>query len=85
VDGLQVSFFSDADEVLTTPKADLMFIPRENPRALFIRQPDQTSLTPRTSKSTTDVRDIAMPVQGNGESGKPSTLHEISTSLQSPF
>jgi hypothetical protein len=52
---------------------------------LFIRQPDQTSLTPRTSKSTTDVRDIAMPVQENGESGKPSTLHETSTSLQSPF
>jgi len=66
-----VSFFSDADEVLTTPKADLMFIPQENPRALFIRQSDQTSLTPRTSKSTTDVRDIAMPVQGNGESGPP--------------
>ncbi|CAM6065991.1 unnamed protein product [Sphagnum tenellum] len=70
-DSPKVSFFSDADEVLTTPKADLMFIPRENPRALFIRQPDQTSLTPRTSKSTTDVRDIAMPVQGNGESGPP--------------
>ncbi len=80
-----MSFFSNADEVLTTPKVDLMFIPRENPRALFIRQPDQTSLTPRTSKSTTDVRDIAMPVQENGESGKPSTLHETSTSLQSPF
>ncbi len=43
MDGLQVSFFSDGDEVLTTPKADLIFIPRENPRALFIRQPDQTS------------------------------------------
>ncbi len=85
MDGLQVSFFSDGDEVLTTPKADLMFIPRENPCALFIRQPDQTSLTPRTSKSTTDVRDIAMPVQGNGESGKPSTLRETSTTLQSPF
>ncbi|CAM6018772.1 unnamed protein product [Sphagnum balticum] len=70
-DSPKVSFFSDADEVLTTPKADLMFIPRENPRALFIRQPDQTSLTPRTSNSTTDVRDIAMPVQGNGESGPP--------------
>ncbi|CAM6041648.1 unnamed protein product [Sphagnum compactum] len=70
-DSPKVSFFSDADEVLTTPKADLVFIPRENPRALFIRQPDQTSLTPRTSKSTTDVRDIAMPVQGNGESGPP--------------
>jgi nuclear pore complex protein Nup98-Nup96 len=70
-DSPKVSFFSDADEVLTTPKADLMFIPRENPHALFICQPDQSSLTPRTSKSTTDVRDIAMPVQGNGESGPP--------------
>ncbi len=74
-----MSFFSDADEVLITPKADLMFIPRENPRALFIRQPDQTSLTPRTSNSTTDVRDIAMPVQGNGESGKP--LHAFTKPL----
>ena len=34
---LQVSFFSDDEETTSTPKADALFIPRENPRALVIR------------------------------------------------
>ncbi|XP_074561039.1 nuclear pore complex protein NUP98A-like isoform X2 [Curcuma longa] len=35
-DGPKVPFFAD-DETLSTPKADALFIPRENPRALVIR------------------------------------------------
>ncbi|KAG6491473.1 hypothetical protein ZIOFF_052824 [Zingiber officinale] len=35
-DGPKLPFFAD-DETLSTPKADALFIPRENPRALVIR------------------------------------------------
>lgn len=39
--GIQVPFFSDDDEAPSTPKADALFVPRENPRALIIRPIDQ--------------------------------------------
>ncbi|CAK9866010.1 unnamed protein product [Sphagnum jensenii] len=70
-DSPKVSFFSDGDEVPTTPKADVMFVPRENPRALFIRQPEQSPITSTTSRGTPDARDIATPVQGNDQSREP--------------
>jgi nuclear pore complex protein Nup98-Nup96 len=38
---LQVPFFSNDDDTPTTPKADALFIPRENPRALIICPMDQ--------------------------------------------
>lgn len=34
-------FFSDDEETPSTPKADALFVPRENPRALVIRPLDQ--------------------------------------------
>lgn len=34
-------FFSEDDETPSTPKADALFVPRENPRALVIRPVDQ--------------------------------------------
>ncbi|KAI3689966.1 hypothetical protein L2E82_47938 [Cichorium intybus] len=40
-DGPKVSFFSDEEETTSTPKADALFIPRENPRALVIRPLEQ--------------------------------------------
>ncbi|XP_021843174.1 nuclear pore complex protein NUP98A isoform X2 [Spinacia oleracea] len=40
-DGSRVPFFSDDDEAPSTPKADALFVPRENPRALIIRPIDQ--------------------------------------------
>lgn len=48
----QVPFFNDDEETPSTPKADALFIPRENPRALVIRPVEQ--LQPRMSieKST---------------------------------
>ncbi|MCL7036933.1 hypothetical protein MKW94_014923 [Papaver nudicaule] len=36
-DGARVPFFSDDEEAPSTPKADALFIPRENPRSLVIR------------------------------------------------
>lgn len=40
-EGTKVPFFSDDDETPSTPKADALFVPRENPRALVIRPLDQ--------------------------------------------
>ncbi|XP_023534368.1 nuclear pore complex protein NUP98A-like isoform X1 [Cucurbita pepo subsp. pepo] len=37
----RVPFFSEDEETPSTPKADALFIPRENPRALVIRPTDQ--------------------------------------------
>lgn len=61
-----MSFFSDGDDVPSTPKADVMFVPRENPRALFIRQSDQSPVTPSAVKRTPDIREMSTPVQANG-------------------
>ncbi|XP_052210740.1 nuclear pore complex protein NUP98A isoform X2 [Diospyros lotus] len=46
-DGPKVAFFTDDEETPSTPKADALFIPRENPRALVIRPLEQWP--PRTS------------------------------------
>lgn len=51
-----------------------MFVPRENPRALFIRQPDQSPVTSTATKITPDAREIAIPVQRNGMSWSFSAL-----------
>lgn len=40
---LQVPFFIDDQETPSTPKADALFIPRENPRALVIHPMEQWS------------------------------------------
>lgn len=64
---VQVPFFSDGEETPSTPKADVLFVPRENPRALFIRHTEQSPILPPT-KGTPDPRDIAAPVQRNGMS-----------------
>ncbi|KAK9674260.1 hypothetical protein RND81_12G221700 [Saponaria officinalis] len=40
-DGSRVAFFSEDEEAPSTPKADALFIPRENPRTLIIRPIDQ--------------------------------------------
>ncbi|XP_009596897.1 nuclear pore complex protein NUP98A isoform X1 [Nicotiana tomentosiformis] len=40
-EGAKVPFFSDDEETPSTPKADALFVPRENPRALVIRPLDQ--------------------------------------------
>lgn len=63
---LQVSFFSDGDEAPSTPKADVMFVPRENPRSLFIRQPESSPAIPSAAKDAVDVGEIATPVQKDG-------------------
>lgn len=42
----QDPFYSDEEEDSNTPKADALFIPKENPRALFIRPIEREKLAP---------------------------------------
>ncbi|XP_019093966.1 PREDICTED: nuclear pore complex protein NUP98B-like isoform X2 [Camelina sativa] len=56
-DGPKVPFFSD-EENSSTPKADALFIPRENPRALFIRPVERVKSEHR--------KDGPAPLQENG-------------------
>ncbi|CAA7047457.1 unnamed protein product [Microthlaspi erraticum] len=64
-DSPKVPFFSD-EENSNTPKADAFFVPRENPRALFIRPVDKEKSTPSKDRPT--------PLQENGK-----TSDEVTT------
>ena len=62
---MQVPFFSD-DEEPSTPKADALFIPRENPRALVIRPTEQWPMRASAEKASAS-KDISTPVHENGK------------------
>ncbi|XP_059440722.1 nuclear pore complex protein NUP98A [Corylus avellana] len=64
-DGPKVPFFSD-DEEPSTPKADALFIPRENPRALVIRPTEQWPMRASAEKASAS-KDISTPVHENGK------------------
>jgi nuclear pore complex protein Nup98-Nup96 len=61
----QVPFFSDEEETPSTPKADALFIPRENPRALVIRPMDQWPS--RESAEKASPLNASAPVPENGK------------------
>ncbi|KAG6688088.1 hypothetical protein I3843_11G106400 [Carya illinoinensis] len=65
-DGPKVPFFSDDEETPSTPKADALFIPRENPRALVIRPMEQSPLRASAEKAS-PLKDISTPVHENGK------------------
>ena len=60
---LQVSFFSDDEETTSTPKADALFIPRGNPRALVIRPLKQWP----GKSSAEKLKNASSPAQTNGK------------------
>ncbi|XP_042755750.2 cysteine protease XCP2-like [Lactuca sativa] len=62
-DGPKVSFFSDDEETTSTPKADALFIPRENPRALVIRPLKQWP----GKSSAEKLKNASSPAQTNGD------------------
>ncbi|KAF8402371.1 hypothetical protein HHK36_013326 [Tetracentron sinense] len=64
-DGPKVPFFSDDEEVPSTPKADALFIPRENPRALVIRPVEQWPSRASAEKASL-LKDTSIPVHENG-------------------
>lgn len=61
-----MAFFSDDEKTPSTPKADAVFIPRENPRSLIIRPMDH-----RPSKANLDesspLKDTTKVPQENGK------------------
>ncbi|KAL9236506.1 hypothetical protein vseg_011167 [Gypsophila vaccaria] len=66
-DGSRVAFFSEEDEAPSTPKADALFIPRENPRTLIIRPIDQW---PKSS-----VKEASMLMYDNGKTTSDNQRH----------
>ncbi|KAK3025168.1 hypothetical protein RJ639_043054 [Escallonia herrerae] len=65
-DGAKVPFFSDDEETPTTPKADALFIPWENPRALVIRPLEQWPGRANANK-TFPAKDMSTSLHENGE------------------
>lgn len=49
---MQVPFFVDDEETPSTPKADALFIPRENPRSLVIRPTEHFPLGASAAKTS---------------------------------
>ncbi|XP_010529663.1 PREDICTED: nuclear pore complex protein NUP98A isoform X2 [Tarenaya hassleriana] len=65
-DGPKVPFFSDDEETSNTPKADALFIPRENPRALVIRPVEKWS----SREKSAPPKDGPAPAHENGKSSE---------------
>ncbi|GAB4847339.1 hypothetical protein Ancab_026396 [Ancistrocladus abbreviatus] len=68
-DGVKVPFFTCDDEEPNTPKADALFVPRENPRALVIRPRDQWPSKGKLDK-TPPLNQTPSPVHENGKASK---------------
>lgn len=60
-----MSFFSGEEENTSTPKADALFIPRENPRALVIRPVEQWY--GKVSAEKLKEKNVSSPAQANGK------------------
>ncbi|XP_020547829.1 nuclear pore complex protein NUP98A isoform X1 [Sesamum indicum] len=79
-DGPKVPFFNDDEETPSTPKADALFVPRENPRALVIRPLEQwpsRSSAEKTKAPSTPLRengkvcqDVYNSINGHGSKDK---------------
>ncbi|CAK8572221.1 unnamed protein product [Lathyrus sativus] len=67
-EGAKVPFFTDDEDTPTTPKADALFIPRENPRALIICPMEQWP--GRASEKASTFKDRYASVNGNGISSR---------------
>ncbi|KAL8196324.1 hypothetical protein R6Q57_025324 [Mikania cordata] len=79
-EGPKVSFFSDEEETTSTPKADALFIPRENPRALVIRPVELWS--GKTSAEKPKEKDASSSPQTNGHYAEfASPLHQNGRSM----
>ncbi|XP_015073322.1 nuclear pore complex protein NUP98A isoform X1 [Solanum pennellii] len=68
-EGTKVPFFSDDDETPSTPKADALFVPRENPRALVIRPLDQWPSRGGVEK-VSPSKHMSIPVHENGKTAE---------------
>ncbi|KAK9275408.1 hypothetical protein L1049_022672 [Liquidambar formosana] len=73
-DGPKVPFFSDDEETPSTPKADALFIPRENPRALVIHPMEQWPSRANAEK-TSPFKETSTPVHENGKISEEVSLN----------
>ncbi|KAL4323096.1 hypothetical protein GQ457_11G032050 [Hibiscus cannabinus] len=71
----KVPFFNDDEETPSTPKADAVFIPRENPRALVIRPTENWPSRSSIEKSST-LKDASTPVHENGKISDDGSIAE---------
>ncbi|XP_065858400.1 nuclear pore complex protein NUP98A [Euphorbia lathyris] len=78
-DGPRVPFFSDEEETTGAPKADALFVPRENPRALVIRPTEQWSLRPSSEKASAS-KDVSTAVNENGKTSEAADVPSSSGS-----
>eukprot|EP01018_Ginkgo_biloba_P034071 Gb_06450 [translate_table: standard] len=60
-DSPKISFFSDTQEAPTSPKESL-FIPRDNPRDIFVQKPDQSP----SIQAMPNTKEMPSPVNDNG-------------------
>lgn len=74
----RVSFFHEVEDTPSTSKGDALFVPRENPRALFIRRPDQSLGTLRST--TLKSRDMAASMKQNDEKLDGNGMVDVSSS-----
>ncbi|KAL2468866.1 Nuclear pore complex protein [Forsythia ovata] len=65
-DGPKMPFFSDEEVMPSTPKADALYIPRENPRALVIRPLEQWP-SRASAEKTNRSKPNTTPVHENGK------------------
>lgn len=63
---MQVPFFCDDEDTPNTPKADAVFVPRENPRALVIR-PTENWPSRASSEKAPPLKNGSTPVHENGK------------------
>lgn len=63
---LQVPFFNADEETPNTPKADAVFIPRENPRALIIR-PTESWPSRASAEKASPLKVTSAAVHENGK------------------
>ncbi|KAL1318210.1 hypothetical protein AAHE18_15G189900 [Arachis hypogaea] len=75
-DGPKVPFFSDDEDTPTTPKADALFIPRENPRALIICPMEQWPGRASSEKAS-PFKDRNTPVKENGSVSKEASTQPV--------
>lgn len=61
------AFFSDDEETPTTPKGDVVFHPRENPRALVIRPREQQWPLRASAEKKTALKNTTTPIHENGK------------------
>ncbi|CAK9178036.1 unnamed protein product [Ilex paraguariensis] len=74
--GPKVPFFSDDEETTSAPKADALYVARENPRALVIRPLEQWPSRANPDK-TAPPKDTSTPPHANGKTSEAASTPNL--------